>query len=268
MSLYTIRPLCTGYIHTSLGNCIYHESVHKYYEGMEGHLDTPIVVFLLEGGGHKVLVDTGMSSTEIANRLHIEGSWQPEGYAIQDQVGKVGIQPEEIDTIILTHLHWDHCYNIDKFPNADIYVQKAEWDFAHDPTPVYYRIYEHPKWNLKPRYAGMERRFQLVVGEKEIFPGIMVYPSPGHSIGHQTVAVATKDGVFHICGDLIFLYENLHGHEDIAFELTPPARYQNLPAWWTSVLELKTRARDEKFILPCHDPKIEDMYKNNIVIGR
>jgi glyoxylase-like metal-dependent hydrolase (beta-lactamase superfamily II) len=265
---YTIRPLCTGYIHTSLGNCIYHESVHSYYKGVDGYLNTPIVVFLLEGNNHRILVDTGMSTTEIANKLHITGSWQPEGYAIQDQVKKIGINPEEIDIIILTHMHWDHYYNIDKFPKARIYVQKSEWDFSHNPTPTYYRIYEHPKWNRRPQYAGIENQFELVTGETEIVPGISVYPSPGHSIGHQTASVNTKEGTYHLCGDLIFLYENLHPHEDIAYELTPPARYQNLPAWWDSVLELKRRAGEEKYILPCHDPKIEVMYNNAIILGK
>lgn len=265
---YTIRPVCTGYIHTSLGNCIYHESVHRYYQNMEGYLDTPITVFLLEGNGHRILVDTGMSDTDIANRLHIKGSWQPDGYAIQDQIEKLGMDPNDIDSIILTHMHWDHYYNIDKFPKASIFVQKAEWDFSHAPTPTYYRIYEHPKWNLRPQYQGIEKQFELVEGENQIFPGIRVYPSPGHSIGHQTVAVDTKEGTYHLCGDLIFLYENLRPHEDIVYELTPPARYQNLSAWWDSVLELKRRAGNEKFILPCHDLKIEEMFNNGKVIGK
>lgn len=265
-NLYTIRPICTGYVYTSKANCNYHESVHKYYD-VDGFIDAPVVVFLVEGNGHRILVDTGMSTTETANTLHIKGSYQPEGYAIQDQLKKISIEPKDIDIIILTHLHWDHYYNIDKFPNAKIYVQKKEWDFSHNPTPTYYRIYEHPAWNLTPQYAGIEDQFELVDGEVEIIPGISVYPTPGHSIGHQNAAVETKDGTYHICGDMIFNYDNLDPHEDIAYEVTPPSRYQNLPAWWESVIDLKRRAKEKRFILPCHEKSMEEMYKNGVIIG-
>jgi glyoxylase-like metal-dependent hydrolase (beta-lactamase superfamily II) len=234
---------------------------------MDKALNTPVTAFFVDGGGTRILVDTGMASTEISNSLHVKGSLQPDGYAIHDQLKKIGIQPQQIDIIVLTHLHWDHYYNIDKFPNAKLYVQKTEWNFSHNPTPTYYRIYEHPKWNRTPQYAGIEQQFELLNGETEILPGISVYPSPGHSVGHQTVVVRTKKGEYHLCGDLVFLYENLRPIPSLFYEISPPNRYVDLPAIWNSIVELKRRAGSEEFILPCHDPAMETLYRNNAVLG-
>ena len=95
MNVYTIRPIVTGYTHTHKGTYVYHHSTHKYYDA-EGYAELPVTVFLVEGNGKKIMIDTGMSCTEIAHKYHHPGSYQPEGYAIHEQLEKLGIKPEEI----------------------------------------------------------------------------------------------------------------------------------------------------------------------------
>lgn len=250
MNTYTIRPINTGFATTSRSTYIFHHSTHKYYD-VSGSQDLPVIVFLVEGNGHKILVDTGMSSTEIAHRYHHPGSSQPEGYAIHEQLSSMGIDPDEIDMVVLTHLHWDHCYHLSKFRNATFYVQQIEYDFARDPIALYYKSYEYPTLGLTPQFEGIT--FELLQGEVEIIDGISVYPSPGHSIGHQTVTVNTTDGIYHCCGDLVFTYDNFKPIEEIQYSITPPSRFQDIISSWKSIEECKERALDIDHILPSHE---------------
>lgn len=250
MNRYTIKPINTGFATTSRSNYIFHHSTHKYYD-VKGDQDLPVLVFLIEGNGLKILVDTGMSSTEIAHKYHHPGSSQPEGHAIYEQLEKRGISPEQIDIVILTHLHWDHCYHLNKFTNAKFYVQEIEYEFAKNPIPLYYKSYEYPSIGLTPQFEGI--KFELLNGEAQIVDGISVYPSPGHSIGHQTVTVNTSEGDYHCCGDLVFTYDNFKSIAQNNYSITPPARFQDIITSWRSIEECKRRAESIGHILPTHE---------------
>jgi len=250
---YIIKPLNTGFVTTNKANYIYHHSTHKYYD-VSGNVDAPVITFYVEGNGHKIMIDTGMSPTEIANKYHHKGSYQPDGYAIYEQLNKIGVSVEDIDTVILTHLHWDHCYHLRMFKNAKFYVQKKEYEFAKNPIPLYYKSYEYPILGITPQFEGIE--FELLEGENEILDGIYVYPSPGHSIGHQTVVVNTKEGEYHCCGDLVFVYDNFKEIPEIHYTITPPARFQDIISSWKSIDECKKLASDINHILPTHEPSV------------
>ncbi|WP_367277240.1 N-acyl homoserine lactonase family protein, partial [Oceanispirochaeta sp.] len=252
---YTIKPINTGFATTSRSTYIFHHSTHKFYD-VTGEQDLPVVVFLIEGNGHKILVDTGMSNTEIAHKYHHPGSSQPEGYAIYDQLEKMGVKCEEIDTVILTHLHWDHCYHLSRFTRAKFYVQSIEYEFAKNPIPLYHKSYEDPSIGLTPQFEGID--FELLNGETSVLDGISVYLSPGHSIGHQTVVVNTTEGEFHLCGDLVFTYDNFKEIPQIGYSITPPARFQDVINSWRSIEECKKRAASIDHILPTHEMAVLD----------
>jgi glyoxylase-like metal-dependent hydrolase (beta-lactamase superfamily II) len=262
--MYTIRPLITGFTHTSKGTYLYHHSVHKYFD-CDGYLDLPVTVFFVEGNGKKILIDTGMSDTERAGKYHHPGSKQPEGYAIYDQLAKINVSCDEIDIIVFTHLHWDHVYYLDHFKNAQLYVQRKEYDFALNPIPLYHKSYEYPVIGIKPQFEG--RSFNLLDGEAKILDGISVYPSPGHSVGHQTVVVRTKDGDYHCCGDLIFTYDNIKEIPEIAYDISPPGRFLNIVDSWHSIVELKKRAASKDMILPTHAPEMTELVASGRILG-
>lgn len=264
MENYKITPINTGFTKTDKGTYIYHHSTHKYYN-IDGFTELPVNVYLIEGGNKKILIDTGMSNTEIAGKYHHPGSYQPDGFAIQERLKELGISADEIDMIIFTHLHWDHVYNLGCFKNAKLIVQKLEYDYALNPIPLYYKSYEYPILGIRPQFDG--RVFQLVDGEKEIIDGICVYLSPGHSIGHQTVTVNTAKGVYHCCGDLIFSYDNLKEIPEIHYTITPPGRFLDINASWKSIEELKRRVKDKDFILPTHVTEVMNLVDVNGQIG-
>lgn len=264
MTNYTIKPIITGYTNTSKGNYLYHHSTHAFYD-VEGYTELPVTVFLVQGNGHNILIDTGMSNTEIAGKYHHPGSYQPEGAAIYEQLEKIGMKCEDIDTIIFTHLHWDHVYYLDKFTNAKLYVQRKEYEFAVNPIPLYYKSYEYPVLGLTPQFAGKE--FELLDGECEIMDGISVYPSTGHSVGHQTVTVNTKDGVYHCCGDLIFTYDNLKEVPEMHYDITPPGRFLDIVDSWKSIEELKKRVTSVDKVLATHAHEMIELVESGKVIG-
>lgn len=84
MNTYTIKPIIIGYTNTSKGNYLYHHSTHVFYD-VEGFTELPVTIFLVRGNGHNILIDTGMSNTEIAGKYHHPGSYQLEGAAVYEQ---------------------------------------------------------------------------------------------------------------------------------------------------------------------------------------
>ncbi|MBP3890797.1 MAG: N-acyl homoserine lactonase family protein [Solobacterium sp.] len=263
MQEYKIITLNTGLVTASKSNYLYHASTHKYYlkPGEDDTAILPVAVFYVEGGGRKIMVDTGMSSTEIADKYHHPGSTQPEGYTIMDQLHSIGVDPKEITDIIFTHLHWDHVYYLSEFPNAKLYVQRAEYEYAKNPIPLYYKSYEDPRLPIEPRIHPQweGREFELLDGECEIFDGISVYPTPGHSVGHQNVVIHTKKGDYHCCGDLVFTLDNFKEVPQIGYEITPPSRFVDINQTWYSIVETKKRAAGIEFILCAHAPEMLDL---------
>lgn len=111
MSNLTIRPINTGFVTMIPKQYLYHHSTVVYYpDASDREEEYPVFTYLVEGGDKLLLVDTGMAYTERADKYHHHGSYQPEGMAIADQLAKIGYKPEDIDIVVFTHLHWDHCF--------------------------------------------------------------------------------------------------------------------------------------------------------------
>ena len=239
---YTIRPILTGYQRLDKG--LY----ATYRKGLGEIAEYPVFAFLVEGGGLKILIDTGMSDTAQSVAYHHSGR-QEAGQAIHEQIQTMGIGLDEIENIIFTHLHWDHCYNMKRFQNARFFVNEIEYRFALDPIPPYWASYEHPKAGLTPPFEGC--KFDLIQGEEEIVDGIRVFPTPGHSPGHQAVSVRTQKGNYVISGDLFFVRENLEPNKERGWPLTPIGRFSNFIDLWHSSEDVIRRA---DYILMTHDP--------------
>ncbi len=266
MKQYTIRPLNTGFIPTFPKQYHFHHSVVKYITGISDEKEaSPCFAFLLESDGHYALVDTGMAATERASKYHHPGSWQDPGLAIHEQLEKLGIGCGEIALIVLTHMHWDHVYNIEKFQNARIVANKTEFDFAMDPIPLYYKSYEAPFLGIKPPYDGMT--IETVSGEVQIAPGITVFETPGHSPGHMSVEVDTYDGKYILCGDSAFRIDNFMPIPEIGYTITPPARFADIVSCWKSIELQKARCESMDRLLLTHEASLLDRCKETPVFG-
>jgi glyoxylase-like metal-dependent hydrolase (beta-lactamase superfamily II) len=182
MGKFVIHPLVVGINETDQG-------IMTYQKGYGKRIYLPICVFYLEGGGHHILVDTGMEEFMIP-----AGAEEETGLKIMEfneALATMNLKPEDVDIVIQTHLHNDHCENTYKCINARVYVQQAELDFFNDPHPIDHRY-----------YADLlhESETVAVEGEVEIVPGVRVIPTPGHTPGGQSVAVETAMGTAIITG--------------------------------------------------------------------
>ncbi|MDR3756483.1 MULTISPECIES: N-acyl homoserine lactonase family protein [Enterocloster] len=262
----TITPLNSGFCTSNPKTYHYHPSTHKYYANVSGEdRRLPVFCYLLNTGSELILVDTGMADSDRANRYHHPGSEQLPDQAMPRAVEKAGYRVEDISRIIFTHLHWDHTFYMKEFSNAKYYAQKKEYEFALNPLPLYYKSYEYQWLGLEAPFLGCE--FQLLDGEEEIVPGIRVYPTPGHSPGHQAVEVDTGDGTYHLVGDAVFLMDNFKPIPEIGYDVTPSARFVSLTDWWESVREIKRRCPNMDMILPTHEPALVERFAKTLVLG-
>lgn len=175
----------------------------------------------LEGNGHKILIDTGYGdegeAKAIADAYSLTNFQTPKNVLAQ-----IGVDPGEIDTVLLTHAHLDHAGNTKAFPNATFYLQKREFEKSLELFLLPQRFSEVNgailKQDLESLFALLlEKRLVLVDGlVEDVLPGIDLLPAfDTHSLGHQLVRVRNNHSgdVWVICGDLVFDYMNLTGQD-------------------------------------------------------
>src|SRR4051812_35660044 len=106
-----IRPL-------HLGTLTVDKSGLTLRQGIGTKVPAPCVGWLILGGKQPILVDTGPSDdTTWAARYHNPLA-RDRSHSLEQQLGRQGLEPGDIPLVILTHLHWDHCYGNPKLPNA------------------------------------------------------------------------------------------------------------------------------------------------------
>ena len=244
---YTIKPLYLGELTE------YEKSMHTYRADYEVKVNSPFLAFLVQGDGLNILVDTGPKDIERVkkNHGHVKVKLPPE-QKLMTVLERHGLTAEDIDFIICTHLHWDHCQNNDCFPGKKVYVQKKEVRYAIDPLQVHYYTYEAPEAGLVPIWATAGNKLVIVDGDVEIIPGIEVILTPGHSPGSQCVRVNTTQGKYLIAGDTVNLYENWYGNE--LYDHIPGGIHVNLAEVEASFAKLDNTEFVE--ILPGQDMKV------------
>jgi N-acyl homoserine lactone hydrolase len=240
----TIHPLDLGTL-VSIDSSIF--TLHRN-PGIK--VDVPCIGWLILGGQGNVLVDTGPCDPEWASTYHrpLKKSGSQEMPAA---LQTCGLSPGDVETVIFTHLHWDHCFNLEHFPNAVFYVQKSELQYAISPLPNDNRTYEIGIPGVQPSWMRVFGRMKVVDGDREILPGIHLLHLPGHSPGSQGVVVETADGPWLIAGDDVPLYENWEG--DGVLDRIPSGIYQNLPVYYESLRKME---RYGTKVLPGHDEKV------------
>lgn len=217
------------------------KSVLTYLKDAGKQVECITPVFYLEGS-RKVLVDTSFSTVEAAARLS-PGSkvWRDQSQEIEAALASVGVMPSEVEFVILTHLHFDHCGNNRLFPQARFLIQREELRYAAAPDPVQEMAYSPICRGMHPDYLGTS--FEVVEGEVVIAPGLVVVPVPGHTPGSQAVLVESGGKMFGIAGDLLPLEENINS-------LIPAGIHTDIASWYRSARMLMSRC---DVVIPGHD---------------
>src|SRR5215475_11876871 len=129
--------------------------------------DLAMMVWVIKGGARTILVDAGFHRDDLVNRWHPTDFNPP-----SDAIAKLGIKPEDVTDVIVSHIHWDHLDGIDLFPRARVWLQHEEFDHYLDSTgAVRNRAIDAGDAKV---LAGIARagRVMLVDGDgTEIIPG-------------------------------------------------------------------------------------------------
>lgn len=213
-------------------------------------IQASVLMFLIATPKTLIVVDTGASTAEWAAKHH-HPMLRTEDMVPENAVRNLGFDPLDVSVIINTHLHWDHASNNDIFPNAKIYVQKRELEYAQNPLPIHYTYYESQHIGLQLPWLGSLDRMIALEDDFNVDEGVDIIFLPGHTPGFQGVSVQTEDGEFLLAGDCIPLYENW---EPVGFyEYLPSGIHCNLFEYYHTLKRIKEMNIP---IIPGHDIKV------------
>jgi glyoxylase-like metal-dependent hydrolase (beta-lactamase superfamily II) len=206
-------------------------------------------VWAIVGKAETVIVDTGFDETVGTRRKR--QMVKP----VREGLNAIGIDPENIETVIVSHLHYDHCGNYDLFPRARYHLQDREMEYATGRCMCHAQLrnsYEEDYIVAMVRklYRG---RVEYHDGTDEIAPGITVHLIGGHAKGLQCIRVKTRRGHVVLAADATHLYA--HMEQGRVF----PTTY-NLQEVLEGYRTLKKLASSPAHIVPGHDPEVLARY--------
>jgi glyoxylase-like metal-dependent hydrolase (beta-lactamase superfamily II) len=205
-------------------------------------------------GGKNILIETGIGNKLSEKMAEIYG--QPA--ELLDKLSAAGVSPDDIDIVINTHLHFDHCgwntlrHNgaiVPAFAKATYYVQEGEWKHAHEGQrdSVSY-LHE----NYDPLVEG--GRMQLLRGNQEIVPGISVEVFSGHTRDMQAVVIQSGGRTACYISDLIPTSAHIEVNWVMSFDLYPLGTIESRKRYYS-------RAIPEKWLtMFTHDPEVPWAY--------
>lgn len=238
--MYTIHPIVMGTKVFDKGMMTYQHDYGKPYT-------IPIYSWYIEGGDKNILIDTGeMHPVQSEDR---EKSIGGKIYTFEEGLALHGLKGEDIDVVIHTHLHADHCENDYKCSNARFFIHEKELQTIKDPHPLDYRYVYDFIYEIEDN-----KQIETVRKDQELFPGIRVKHTPAHTPGGMTVFVDTAKGKTAITGFCV-IRENFEPPVQIKameMEVIPPGTNINSYDAYDMLLQVQQEA---DFIIPLHEPE-------------
>ncbi len=214
---------------------------HQHLLADDGRLHVPVGAFLVRTGDRTVLLDAGVGD------VHDE---MFDGGELLDDLSRHGVTVDEIDTIVISHLHSDHCGWLDRdggptFPNATVHIGAADWQ--------YFVVDARGGKRRAERLRTLEDHVQLVDGDgSSIAPGITMRSTPGHTPGHVSAVISSGQERMIVLGDALHCPAQLTNAEwqffyDVDRELAVRTRQQLL----------RDAEEPGTSVLPCHFPGMQ-----------
>ena len=185
----------------------------------DGVVDLPFAFVMARRGDRVTLIDTGFmregGGEEMAVKFGI-----PYWISPVRMLAELGVQPDDVTDIVISHAHFDHMGSIGKFPKARIWIQKREllsWHEAMALPPQFGFITAiiNPDDLRNAFDASVEHRLTLLDGDKDnIVPGIHARFGEGHTMGQQFVVIETARGRLVISGDCVYDVRNIKGYNN------------------------------------------------------
>lgn len=178
----------------------------------EDPIELPVPSWLIRTDKGIALVDSGLS-TELATPgpfLDLVSNFfevgLDENRSVGQQLRQVQVDPEDVDVVILTHLHFDHAGGLAQLPNARVIIQSAEWEAGESDEIAAASGYNPGDYRLGHDLVTID-------GEHDVFGDgrVTCVPTPGHTVGHQSVRVRLESEEVVICGDCTYFERTLDG---------------------------------------------------------
>jgi glyoxylase-like metal-dependent hydrolase (beta-lactamase superfamily II) len=208
-----------------------------------------MVWFIKGSNGRNILVDAGFyNDSDDAKEFKLTNYIRPDSALM-----KIGINPEDITDIILSHPHWDHINGIDLFPKARVWMQKEDYSY-----------FTGTAWQNGGDKGGFAQRdvrkivelnlagkLTLVNGDNmEIIPGIRVYTGSRHTFSSQYVGVKAGNNKIILASDNVWVYYN------IDHLLPANGGTLNATGYIKAMQRMKTLVNNHKYIVPGHDAQV------------
>lgn len=227
-----------------------HDDLH------DGLMPLDYNIWIVRNAHRTLLVDTGFGARAAAERNRLVDV-DP-----IDALARIGIAPELITDVLLSHLHFDHAGNLDRLPRACVHVQDKEVSFAtgrcmcHAALRLPFDV-EDVCSLVRATFAGRVRHHEGIASP---FPGITLHPLPGHSRGLQGVRVMTPRGPVLLASDATHYYANI-------LRRSPFSLTVDTVETLNSYDEMLRLVPGVAHIIPGHDPKVRDLYPATFVNG-
>jgi glyoxylase-like metal-dependent hydrolase (beta-lactamase superfamily II) len=230
-----------------------------FQQKVDSYVEVVGYFFLVRGEGHNILVDTGMGlpPEDDGAKRQVFGHFCVEPTEdTTSLLAREGLHPDDIDVLILTHLHTDHCWNTSLFRKARIYMSKVGWKTIQSPRhaalipeAIYPRtVYSHLKdeaW----------KRVVLIEHEHEILPGVSSFWVGGHSACSHVIAIETHKEPVILAGDIAFYYANLEENIPVAYNI-------NLAECYEAMDRIRGMSG---IVVPSHDPEILKRHPGGVI---
>jgi glyoxylase-like metal-dependent hydrolase (beta-lactamase superfamily II) len=222
-------------------------SDHNFLGGDEHAQPMPLdyFVWVIRSPDRTIVVDTGFDAIAAAARGRT--LLRPVAAGLES----IGVDPGEVQDVVITHMHYDHAGNLPLFPKARFHVQDAEMAYCTGRAMGHQHLCapfdaENVVEMVRRTFAG---RVIFHSGDALLCPGVSLHHLPGHTPGLQAVRVQTQRGPVVLASDAIHFWANLQ-------RATPFPIVADVVAYLEALRRLRTLAPSIDHIIPGHDPQV------------
>ncbi len=194
----------------------------------------PILAYVVSHADGLLLFDTGVGE----GNAEVDEVYSPRRIEVAVALATHGLSPADVTHVANCHLHFDHIGENARFPQIPIFVQEEEYLAIDEPD------YTVPEW---VNFRGAT--YEVLHGETEVIPGLRLLPTPGHTIGHQSLVVDDPSGVRVLAGQAVLTAAEWQGSTD-------PAVLGTAEAWDERAYErslAQLRSLDPAVVYFAHD---------------
>jgi N-acyl homoserine lactone hydrolase len=246
----------------------------------QGHIKLPYCYALIKGNGHIAMVDVGYNhkayGKQLGERFGVENWHSP-----KTVLNGIGLSPEDVDTVFITHAHFDHFGNVEDFPNARFYIQEREiakwtWAMSLPDRLRWLMVAVDPGDIIRGVELAAQKRLTCVDGSMfNVLPNIDLHAAyDSHTFGSMWVSVRNDadsqcNDTWVLAGDLVYVFDNLKGSGavvDVESMYIPVG----LAVGSQTNLLLATEAMmkevgyDSRRVIPIHEERLKDEFPSRI----